>query len=235
MRKIYSEKFVKNLFAEMSKTYGKVNILTSFGLNYFWRKKTVHTLPNPAFKVADLMTGSGGCLNHIHKKFPHLSSLDLIDWCSEMCALAQANVSRKNISNVKVLNCDARMIPVSDGYYDTITSCFGLKTFSSDDLRILVDEIIRILKPGGQISLLEISLPHNRFLKFFYKFYLKICVPLLGKILLGNPNNYRMLWYYTFNFKNCDHVSELLKNKNCHLIKISYLFGTATQIIAIKN
>ena len=233
MEDIYSEKFVKKLFDEMSKTYGIVNLFSSLGFAYFWRRITVHSLPNDATAVADLMTGGAECLSHIQKRFKNAEKIHLIDWCEKMCERAQQSVNRSKDSKCRVFNSSALELPVPDQTYDAIISTFGLKTLSIDELNSLGIEIKRVLKPNGALSILEFSMPKNSFVRFFFRLYVKFYVPFLGWCFLANPDNYRMLWRYTKEFKSCEKMIKPLEDAGFFVRFNSYFFGSATQIIAI--
>ncbi len=64
-KNIHSEPYVKALFNEMSQTYGVVNILSSLGFAYIWRKQAIDSIPRDCRKIADLMCGGGESLSHV--------------------------------------------------------------------------------------------------------------------------------------------------------------------------
>jgi len=89
---------------------------------------------------------------------------------------------------------------------DYVISGFGLKTFNQEQIHLLAKEIDRILKPNGKFSLIDVSVPKLGILKPLYMFYLKRIIPLLGKLFLGSPENYRMLGIYTEKYGNSKNV-----------------------------
>ena len=128
----------------------------------------------------------------------------MCDISSEMCKKLHNNQG----ANVSIMQSDALEIPLANDSIDIVISSFGLKTFNSDQLKKLADEIYRVLKPGGHFALIEISVPANRFLRWPYMFYLNKIIPLIGKLALGNPDNYRMLGTYTALFANAHESAE---------------------------
>lgn len=228
---IYSEGYVKGLFNEMSKTYGVVNILSSLGFAYLWRKQAVNSIFDGKHSVCDLMTGGAECLSHIKKRFGSETEVHLVDWCENMCQRAQNTVKRQRHENCTVINSSALELPSEDNRYDAIVSTFGLKTLAPHEIELLAREIKRVLKPGGSVSLLEFSMPSNLFIRFFFRIYVKFYVPFLGWIFLGNPDNYRMLWRYTKEFGNCKRIVEEFKREGFNIEYSSRFFGSATQIV----
>ena len=227
---INSEKYVKSLFDEMAKTYGLVNLISSLGFAYLWRKKAVLHLPKSS-TVADIMTGGGECLQHLKKHLGNDVHVDLVDISSEMCHNANEQIKRNQYTNTKIFNCSALEIPIPDNYYDAIVSTFGMKTLSDDDLNKLAKETKRIIKNNGVLSILEFSLPSNKFIQFFFKLYVKYYVPTLGFLLLGNPENYRMLWQYTEKFMNCEKLIPIFQKEGFTVEYKNYFFGSATILI----
>ena len=93
----------------------------------------------------------------------------------------------------------------------------------------------RILKQNGEFSFIEISVPTNPILKFFFGFYLGKIIPILGKLFLGNPSDYKMLWKYTTQFKNCKEVLSIFEKNNLEVKYHSYFFGCATGVSGRKK
>lgn len=231
MTDIHADDYVKNLFDEMSQTYGLVHLFSSLGFAYFWRKACVFALGSNGEHVCDLMTGGAESLTHIKARFGPTASVDLVDFSDKMCAQAEGVLERNDYANCKVINCNALALPFEASSYDAVVSTFGLKTLSPDDFKNLAKEIKRILKPGGEVSLLEFSIPQNSFIRFFFQLYVKYYVPLLGRLLLGNPDNYRMLWRYTVEFQNCKKLINIFEQEGFKVAYRSHFLGSATQII----
>ena len=90
------------------------------------------------------------------------------------------------------------------------------------------------MKINGKFSFIEISVPENKILKFLYQFYLSKIIPILGKIFLGNPSDYKMLWIYTNNFKNSKKTKEIFEKNGLKTNYKKYFFGCASGISGIK-
>lgn len=231
MDDIHFEPYVKHLFAEMAGTYGLVNLLSSLGFAWWWRRRAVHSLDGRAAAAGDLMAGGAECLTHLKRHFGPSTRVDLIDWCPVMCERARATVDRHSHEACEVIHANALRMPCPDDSYDVVASTFGLKTLARDELAPLAREIRRVLKPGGRFSLLEFSVPPNPTLRFFFRLYVKHYVPLLGALLLGNPDNYRLLWRYTAEFGNCESLVPLFREAGLEVECRHHFFGCATQLI----
>ncbi|MEE1961422.1 class I SAM-dependent methyltransferase [Allomuricauda taeanensis] len=235
MKEIYEPKFVEKLFDNMSRSYSKMNYLTSFGFSERWRRQCVEEIQIEKGKtVVDLMTGMGECWKHILKSSDKNSTLIGLDFSSEMVNRAQKNKLRYRASKIQVLKENVFENSIPKETADYIISGFGLKTFNDEQLDKLALEIKRILKVNGKFSLIDVSVPKNKLLKPFYMFYLKRIVPILGKLFLGSPETYKMLGVYTEEFQNSKNVFRIFSKPEFEIQYVEYFYGCATGIKGIR-
>ena len=135
---------------------------------------------------------------------------------------------------ITVLEADALASALAAGSIDCVIATFGLKTLNDEQKDRFAQEIARVLKPNGHFSLLEISVPRQRLLRLPYLFYLKQIIPLIGKLLLGNPDNYRMLGIYTEQFQSCERMGYALQAAGLQVRVKSFFFGCATGVYGYK-
>lgn len=231
MENIYDSKYVEKLFNKMSSSYDRMNYITSFGFSSRWRKQCVKTLSlNKTSVIIDIMSGMGECWKPITKQTPPNSELIAIDFSSEMVKYAQKRISKFKQHKITLLKEDIFKNSVESGKADYVISGFGLKTFSPYQLNKLAIQIERMLKPNGQFSLIDVSVPKNKVLKAFYLFYLKKIIPILGFFFLGNPSSYKMLGVYTEMFQNSKEVKLIFEQHNFEVEYIEYFFGCASGI-----
>jgi ubiquinone/menaquinone biosynthesis C-methylase UbiE len=136
--------------------------------------------------------------------------------------------------SVDVHVADVLALGAQPAHADVIVSSFGLKTFDREQQRRLASVVAQLLKPGGACSFVEISVPSFLLLRAAFMFYLEWLIPLIGRLLLGNPNCYRMLAAYTQAFGNATHFAECLKEAGLNVEPVSYFFGCATGVRGIK-
>lgn len=203
----YDPEYVKQLFNRMSGSYERVNYITSFGFSLRWRKQFLKQIPqsNEGVKILDLMTGMGETWDAINKRFPN-AKFEALDFSEGMLKYAEAKNKARFNNRVILHYQNVLQNNLPENHYDIVISAFGLKTFNNEQLKQLAYQTQRLLKPGGHFSFIEVSKPSGKILSFFYRLYLKHSIPLLGKLLLGNPSEYRMLWKYTSSFGNSDNV-----------------------------
>jgi len=233
---IYNPEYVKRLFDQMSSSYERMNYITSFGFSIRWRAQFLDVfrpIP-PKAEIIDLLTGMGETWSAIRRKFPD-AQLTVLDFSEGMLNYARQKSSNKFNNQITVIQQDVLQNQLPDNYYDLVTCAFGLKTFNAEQLAILAAETRRILKPGGQFCFVEVSKPDDPILKAFYTFYLKYAIPVLGRLLLGNPEEYRMLWQYTNSFGNARNATQIFERAGLEVHSIAYFFGCATGLYGRKS
>jgi demethylmenaquinone methyltransferase/2-methoxy-6-polyprenyl-1,4-benzoquinol methylase len=229
------ENEVRALFDEMSQTYGIVHVISSLGFAYFWRRRCAAAIRRNSKSVLDVMSGAGEMVPILIQQINPQATIRLVDFSSGMCAKAEENSRRWQRSGLKITNENALQLTSKDEEFDSVTCAFGLKTLSDVEMWRFASELWRVTKPDGVVSLLEFSIPSSRLLHPFFKLYVKWYVPILGKLFLGNPDNYRKLWHYTCLFRSCREVIQHFERAGFETNFQSHFFGCATQIVAYKR
>ncbi len=232
---MYSPAFVKELFNRMSSSYERVNYITSFGFSIRWRAQFLDPIQksNQRIETIDLLTGMGETWKAVSRKFPN-ANLSALDFSEEMIKQAKTKSEKYFKNKVTLIQQDVLQNQLPSNHFDIVICAFGLKTFDKEQLETLATETKRILKIGGQFSFIEVSRPENNILKALYSFYLGQIVPVLGKLLLGNPTEYRMLWRYTDKFVNAKTATEIFKSVGLKTKFHSYFYGCATGFSGYK-
>ena len=229
----YEAAYVQALFDEMAASYDLVNALTSFGFSVRWRRQVLAPLGlRPGARVADLMCGMGENWAALSR----VGSLTVcaVDFSVGMCRGARARSVRHPELNLRVLREDATHTGLPNVSFDAVLCSFGLKTLSAEHMAALAREIRQLLKPGGTFSLIEISVPPSLLLRLPYLWYLERVIPVLGRLLLGNPENYRMLGRYTRAFGSSQRALVAFREAGLEAEFRSYFFGCATGVMGRK-
>lgn len=226
---IYNPEYVKGLFNRMSSSYERMNYITSFGFSIRWRTQFLEPFQSTTDKIEiiDLLTGMGETWGAVKNKFPN-AKLSALDFSTEMLKNAKKKSEQHFDNNVLLLQQDILKSDLPSNHYDIVICAFGLKTFDTEQLQVLATETKRILKTGGQFSFIEVSKPTNKILKQLYSFYLGRIIPVLGKLLLGNLTEYKMLWRYTDKFDNAKRAEEIFNNQGLTTKSNSYFYGCST-------
>jgi ubiquinone/menaquinone biosynthesis methyltransferase len=226
---IYNPEYVKGLFNHMSSSYERVSYITSFGFSISWRAQFLEPFQSTIDKieVIDLLTGMGETWGAVKTKFPN-AKLTALDFSPEMLKNAKTKSEKHFDNDVLLLQQDILKSELPSNHYDIVICAFGLKTFDEEQLHVLATETKRILKAGGQFSFIEVSKPRNKILKRLFGLYLKQIIPVLGRLLLGNPTEYKMLWRYTDKFDNAKSAEAIFNNQGLTTKSNSYFYGCST-------
>jgi demethylmenaquinone methyltransferase/2-methoxy-6-polyprenyl-1,4-benzoquinol methylase len=175
---------VRSLFDQLSTNYDRLNRIFSLGMDIGWRKQLVAAVArqNPA-KILDLACGSGDATTMLQEALPKSQVVGL-DFSRPL--LAQA----KSRGLPELTEADALKLPFADGSFDAVTIAFGLRNFS--DRQAGLEEIARILKPGGVFGLLEFSPPPMPW-KLFWNLYLHHLMPLVAQLVAKQGDSFRYL------------------------------------------
>jgi len=161
----------------------------SFGLCHLWRRK-VSAQIRKGENVLDICTGTGELAKLLLKKVGPEGALTGADFCEEML-----NIARKKMSpmpkNLSLVVSDARELAFPDNTFDAVTVSFGMRNVP--DTEAALNEVKRVLKPGGRFFCLELTSPERRWILPFYKFYTFRIMPFIAKIITKNSLPYTYL------------------------------------------
>ncbi|MEM9419516.1 MAG: class I SAM-dependent methyltransferase [Planctomycetota bacterium] len=233
---IYDPQFVSSLFDEMARTYGIVNLISSFGFAKHWRHQCVAECPpRVGSRVLDLMTGMGELCPELAEHVTDEGTIEALDISAVMCERLRTNMANNLACEVCVCEADVLSHEFEPESFDYVFSSFGLKTFSPKQIERLAAQVHRLLKPGGRFSMLEISVPPGGWIRWPYMFYLHQVIPWIGQVFMGNADNYRMLGRYTQAFEHCDQTREAFTAVGLDTTMRSYFFGCATGVVGRKS
>jgi demethylmenaquinone methyltransferase / 2-methoxy-6-polyprenyl-1,4-benzoquinol methylase len=195
--------FVKKTFASIATRYDFANHLLSGGLDFLWRKKLASRVA--ALKpreILDLATGSGDLALALGKANPG-AFVTAADFCLPMLEVAR----RKRVPNL--VQADGLALPFSEGFFDVVTVAFGLRNMA--DWGGAIEEMRRVLRPGGAVFVMDFSMPESPLVLPFYRVYLHRVLPYLAELATGRREAYEYLGGSIENFPSGLAMNALLK------------------------
>ena len=236
-----SEQRIRRMFGEISGRYDFLNHLLSGGTDWYWRWRTVRVVPPvDEAPILDVCTGTGDLALAYWKKGRGRIPVIGTDFTHEMLAIAdrkaqrQQAAARKNGVDVAFLQADTQALPFPDDSFRIVSVAFGLRNVT-DTVRGL-REMVRVCRPGGQVVILEFSLPTNRLLRSAYGWYFRNVLPRIGQLLAHNSQEaYDYLPNSVSEFPYGENLATLMRD--CGLPTVTYsplTFGIATLYVGVK-
>lgn len=186
-------KMVKGVFDSVADSYDIMNDVMSLGSHRLWKKFTIEMASLlPGDKVLDLASGTGD----LAMKMAPLVGIDgkiiMSDINYKMLDNGRDRVLDSGlIGNIDFVLANAENLPFADNYFDCVTMAFGLRNVT--DKNKCLQDIYRVLKPGGKLLVLEFSKPTNEVVDKLYDFYSFNILPKMGKFIANDEDSYQYL------------------------------------------
>ena len=181
------KKDIGHLFDRIAATYDRFNHLLSLNVDKTWRRKAVKML-RPAGHLLDVAVGTADLALEIVRQ-DKASSIEGIDLSVEMMKIGESKVEKSGMSEkISFMEGSALDMPYVDASFDAVTCAYGVRNFS--DLDKGLSEMFRVLKPGGQLMILEFSYPSNKLVRTVYDFFFTHIMPAVGKAVSKDAGAY---------------------------------------------
>ena len=207
---------VNEMFGQIAPRYDAVNRILTGGIDLRWRRAMVRrvTKENPSM-VIDLATGSGDVAFALRRSLPETCQIVALDFCRPMLDQAIKRQARKpEQSAISFRQGDILQLPLDDSSSDAVTISFGLRNLA--DRSRGLSEMKRILRPGGQLVILEFTQP-KAWIRPFYFFYLRRILPFVAGLLSGSFSAYRYLNNSIEGFPDRERISHELTEAGFHV------------------
>ncbi len=179
---------VRQMFSEVAPRYDLLNDLLSFNIDHLWWRRCArtfaHILARPDARVLDLCCGTGSLSLALRKQGP--AQIVGADFAHPMLTRAM----RKFSGGMSAVEADALRLPVANGSFDLVVSSFGFRNLANYEGGLR--EIARVLKPGGEVGILDFGEPKGMF-GALYGFYFRRVLPKIGTVISGVKGPYAYL------------------------------------------
>lgn len=187
------------MFDRIAPVYDAMNRVMTAGLDRRWRKATVRETVRPGDRVLDACCGTGDLA--VAARSAGAGSVVGIDFSERMLERA-----RRKAPELEWVAADVLALPFEDASFDSAVVGFGVRNV--EDLEAALRELLRVLRPGGRLGILEITTPRG-LLRPFYRLWFDRIVPLLGRLLPGG-DAYTYLPASVRRFPGPEELAELL-------------------------
>ena len=183
---------VADMFNNISGTYDFLNHFMSLGIDIIWRKKAINELKKdqPQY-ILDVATGTGDfafeALGMLNPK-----KITGVDISEGMLEVAKQKIAKRNLNDkFEVYTGDSEKLPFEAAKFDAVTVAYGVRNF--ENLEAGLADMLRVLKPGGKVVILEFSKPKGFPIKQLYNFYFNYITPSIGKLFSKDSRAYSYL------------------------------------------
>ena len=170
---------VREMFDRIAPAYDRLNHTLSFQIDKLWRRRVVRIVRRSSpRRILDVATGTGDLAIALAARIPDAHVLG-IDLSEQMLEEARRKVVRRGLDERVLLEeGDAERLALGDGAVDVATVAFGVRNFG--DLGTGLQELFRVIRPGGQVVILEFSTPSAPLFRALYRFYSHRVLPVIG-------------------------------------------------------
>jgi demethylmenaquinone methyltransferase / 2-methoxy-6-polyprenyl-1,4-benzoquinol methylase len=184
---------VEQMFDKIAPKYDFLNHALSFYIDVWWRKRAISRLKNAKVEtLLDLATGTGD-LAMTAAKMLQPKQIIGVDISNGMLDFGRQKVKKAGLEGlISFETGDSAALRFADHSFDAVTVAFGVRNF--EQLELGLSEMLRVLKPGGKVVVLEFSRPELFPFKQIYNFYFRYILPAFGRLTSNDPRAYTYLY-----------------------------------------
>lgn len=200
---------VTKMFDKIAPYYDHLNRILSLGIDIIWRKKAIRLLQKsqPKF-ILDIATGTADLAIEAAKVIKPNKIIGM-DISANMLEIGNKKIAKLDLDDVIQLDLgDSENLAYESNQFDAVMAAFGVRNF--ENLEKGLSEMLRVLKPGGSLVVLEFSKPRYFPLKQLFNIYFKFILPVIGKIRSKDEKAYKYLYESVQVFPDYDQFTEIL-------------------------
>ncbi len=183
----------RRMFDRIAPSYDRLNHLMSMNVDRRWRRISIREIVDGTpQRILDVACGTGDSTIAAAKAAAEGSRVVGADISEGMMALVMDKARKEGVEDrIELQVADGQALPFEDGSFDRVCCEFGIRNFTDKDKGLR--EFFRVLSPGGKVVILELSVPRNRVIRFFYDLYFLHILPWIGGKISGDEAAYRYL------------------------------------------
>ncbi|MDC0759857.1 demethylmenaquinone methyltransferase [Brevibacillus sp. AG] len=217
--------YVHSVFESIANDYDKMNNVISFGSHIAWRNYTMKQMNiQPGHTALDVACGTADWTIALAKAVGKEGSVVGLDFSQNMLDVGAYKVANAGVgNNVKLVNADAMNLPYEDHTFDFVTIGFALRNVP--DVQQVLNEMARVVKPGGKVVSLEVSKPpFLPYRKLFYLYFYKI-LPFIAKLTVNKYEEYAWLPQSLTNFPDSRELASMFQKAGLDPVQVKLFMG----------
>ena len=183
---------IRQMFDQIAPSYDNLNHWLSLDVDKAWRRRSLaHIVDGTPQQILDVACGTGDSTIAIARAAGTGSEITGVDISEGMMALVSDKARKAGVlDRISLQVADGEDLPFADGSFHRVSCFFGIRNFEHKELGL--KEFYRVLKPGGKVVILELSVPRNRVLRWVYDLYFQHLLPWVG----GKVSSFRSAYRY---------------------------------------
>src|SRR3954470_11955080 len=222
-------KRVNDLFATIAPRYDLINDLQSFGLHRAWKRRLIQLAEVRAgMRALDVCCGTGDVAFALADAGAKVVGCDFSEPMLEVARKRFRSRRNRHEEILTFIQAEALQLPLPANTFDVVTIAYGLRNLA--DFRAGLVEMLRVLKPGGKLLILDFGKPDFAPWRAAYFTYLKLFVPIFGKIFCGNSATHAYILESLKKYPAQKGIAAMLSELGCHGVRIENLLGGVMSI-----
>jgi demethylmenaquinone methyltransferase/2-methoxy-6-polyprenyl-1,4-benzoquinol methylase len=231
------ESRIRDMFGNIAPRYDLLNHLLSLNVDRWWRWRTTRLMPPvlDGSPILDVCTGTGDLALAYDRaaggRLPIVGS----DFCMPMLGPARQKAARRKAGDrVRFVEADTQRLPFADGTFQLVCVAFGLRNVTDTDRGLA--EMVRVVRPGGRVAILEFSKPRGFFFGGLYRFYFRVVLPPVGQLVSRSKDRaYSYLPQSVMEFPDGEGLAEKLRQHGLVDVRFHPMtFGIATLYVGTR-
>ena len=204
---------IQQMFDGIAGDYDRLNHIMSLGIDRSWRRRAIKEIVSrgAAQEILDIACGTGDFSIAIARAMAPGSHVTGLDLSEGMLAVMRAKLAAAGLEGrVACVQGDSEALPYAGASFDCVTIAFGIRNFEHRETALR--EILRVLKSGGKLVILELSVPSNPVIRWGYNLYFTRILPLIGGKISGDKAAYRYLPASVLNFPSKEEWMDTMRS-----------------------
>ena len=224
---------IREMFDGIATDYDRLNHIMSLDIDKTWRKRALKRIFNAEagrpLEILDIACGTGDFSIAIAREMlrrngagrsrEHIGHVTGVDLSDGMLEVMRGKLDTEGLNDI--ISCetgDCENLRFSGDSFDRVTVAFGVRNFENREKGL--KEILRVLKPGGRLIILELSVPSNAFFRWLFNLYFLNILPVIGGKVSGDKAAYKYLPASVLNFPGKKEFTGTLKE--CGFINVTH-------------
>ena len=218
-------RYVRALFATIADRYDFITVMLSYGQDRRWKRRLIAlAAPQPGARALDLATGTGDIAFALAARGARVIGLDITLRMIELARAKQGEAAGAGrLQPSGFVQGDMLALPFPAASFDIVTTGYGLRNVPS--LTTAIDEIQRVLAPGGQLLSLDFNRPANRVVRAAYLAYLTVVGAALGWVLHRDPDTYRYIPASIRQYPGAEAVARMFEARGFNRVRCYPVLG----------